>query len=81
MGQRGDRFRLRAIKQKEARASNGPRKAAARARRERFLLAELKQAQPPYTKVLRHWLAKNLGKPEAAISPEDVQKFLATAES
>lgn len=81
MGQRGDRFRLRAVKQKEARAINGPRKAAERARREQFLLAELKKAQPPYTKVLRNWLANQLGKPEAAISPEDVKKLLAAAKS
>ncbi|HMP01016.1 MAG TPA: hypothetical protein PKD86_13700 [Gemmatales bacterium] len=79
MGQRGDRFRLRAVKQKEARATNGPRKAAERARREQRLLAELKACQPPYTKVLRSWLSAKLAKPEAKITPEDVKAVLAGA--
>lgn len=80
MGKRGDRFRLRKVKQKEARAANGPRKEAARQRREQFMLAELKRTQPPYTKVLRNWLANRLDKPEAAITAEDVQRVLATAD-
>lgn len=80
MGKRGDRFRLRKVKQKEARAANGPRKEAARQRREQFMLAELKKTQPPYTKVLRNWLANRLNKPEAAITSDDVQRLLASAD-
>jgi len=77
MGQRGDRFRLRAVKQKEARASNGPRKAAERARREKRLMTALSNAKPPYSRILRSWLAKKIGKPEKHITPDDVKGVLA----
>ena len=77
MGKRGDRFRLRAVKQKEARATNGPRKAAERLRREKRLMAVLNAAKPPYSKIIRNWLSKILGKPEMHITPEDVKGVLA----
>jgi hypothetical protein len=77
MGKRGDRFRLRAVKQKESRATNGPRKAAERVRREARLMTTLSEAKPPYTRVLRSWLSQKLGKPEKYITPEDVKGVLA----
>jgi hypothetical protein len=76
MGQRGDRFRLRAVKQKESRALNGPRKAAERVRREQRLMESLRNAKPPYSRILRSWLAGKLDKPEKYITPEDVQGVL-----
>jgi hypothetical protein len=78
MGQRGDRFRLRAVKQKEARATNGPRKTAERARREKRLMAMLNAAKPPYSRIIRHWLSEKLGKPEVHITADDVKKVLAS---
>jgi hypothetical protein len=76
MGKRGDRFRLRAVKQKEARAINGPRKASERLRREKRLMAVLNTAKPPYSKIIRNWLSGLLGKPEMHITPEDVKSVL-----
>lgn len=77
MGKRGDRFRLRAVKQKESKALNGPRKASERLRREKRLMAVLNGAKPPYSKVIRNWLSNILGKPEMHITPEDVKSVLA----
>lgn len=77
MGKRGDRFRLRAVKQKEAKAVNGPRKAAERLRREKRLMTVLNSSKPPYPKIIRNWLANLLGKPEMHITPEDVKSVLA----
>ena len=77
MGKRGDRFRLRAVKQKESKATNGPRKAAERLRREKRLMTVLNAAKPPYSKIIRCWLSGILGKPEMHITPEDVQSVLA----
>jgi hypothetical protein len=77
MGQRGDRFRLRAVKQQESRAQNGPRKAAERVRRERRMMTILNSAKPPYGRVVRSWLAKKLGKPEMHITPDDIKTILA----
>jgi hypothetical protein len=65
------------VKQKEARATNGPRKAAERERREKRLLTALSTATPPYSRILRSWLAKKLDKPERYITPDDVQGVLA----
>lgn len=79
MGQRGDRRRLTALKQKESRALNGPLKAAERARREKRMLALLEKAQPPYGKLLRNWLAVQVGKPEAKLTEEDAKKVLAAS--
>ena len=77
MGKRGDRFRLRAVKQKEAKAINGPRKAAERIRREKRMMTILNAAKPPYSKVVRNWLSKLLGKPEMHITAADVKTVLA----
>lgn len=77
MGKRGDRFRLRAVKQKEARATNGPRKTAERLRREKRLMTLLNSSKPPYPKIIRNWLSNILGKPEIHITPADVKGVLA----
>ena len=77
MGKRGDRFRLRSVKQKEARAVNGPRKAAERLRREKRLMTILNTAKPPYSKIIRNWLSNLLGKPEMHITAADVKGVLA----
>ena len=77
MGKRGDRFRLRTVKQKEARATNGPRKAAERLRREKRLMTILNTAKPPYSKIIRNWLSNLLGKPEMHITADDVKGVLA----
>lgn len=77
MGKRGDRFRLRAVRQKEARAMNGPRKASERARREKRLMALLNSSKPPYPKIIRNWLSNVLGKPEIHITADDVKGVLA----
>ncbi len=77
MGKRGDRFRLRAVKQKESKAVNGPRKAAERIRREKRLMTMLNASKPPYPKIIRNWLSNVLGKPEMYITPEDVKQVLA----
>jgi hypothetical protein len=77
MGKRGDRFRLRAVKQKEARATNGPRKAAERARRETRMFNLLSSAKPPYSRLMRNWLADKLSKPEVHITADDVKQLLA----
>ena len=76
MGKRGDRFRLRAVKQKEARAINGPRKASERLRREKRLMTVLSKAKPPYPKIVRNWLANLLGKPEIHITADDVKAVM-----
>ncbi len=77
MGKRGDRFRLRAVKQKESKAFNGPRKAAERIRREKRLMTMLNASKPPYPKIIRNWLSNVLGKPEMHITPEDVKQVQA----
>ncbi|HMO36421.1 MAG TPA: hypothetical protein PKA06_10290 [Gemmatales bacterium] len=77
MGKRGDRFKLRAVKQKESKAFNGPRKAAERVRREKRLMSVLQASKPPYPKIVRNWLANVLGKPEVHITAEDVKSVLA----
>jgi hypothetical protein len=77
MGKRGDRFRLRAVKQKESRALNGPRKAAERKRREARLMNLLGSSKPPYSRIVRSWLSTKLGKPEMHITPDDVKQVLA----
>ena len=77
MGKRGDRYRLRAVKQKEARATNGPRKASERLRREKRLMTVRNAAKPPYSKIIRNWLSKILGKPEMHITADDVKGVLA----
>lgn len=77
MGKRGDRFRLRAVKQKEARAINGPRKAAERLRREKRLMTLLNNSKPPYPKIVRNWLADILGKPEIHITADDIKNVKA----
>jgi hypothetical protein len=81
MGQRGDRFRLRAVKQKESKARNGPKKAAERVRREARMLAALKTAKPPYGKVLRNWLAVQLGKPECKVTADDALRLLRSSQA
>ena len=78
MGKRGDRFKLRAVKQKESKAVNGPRKAAERIRREKRMMTILNSAKPPYSKIIRNWLANVLGKPEMHITAEDVKSVLAS---
>jgi hypothetical protein len=65
------------VKQKEARATNGPRKAAERQRREKRMLDTLRNAKPPYSRILRSWLAAKLEKPEKHITPADVKGVLA----
>lgn len=77
MGKRGDRARLRVVKQKEARAINGPRKTAERLRREKRMMTALNKAKPPYSKIMRNWLSNLLGKPEMHITAEDVKGVLA----
>ena len=77
MGKRGDRFKLRAVKQKESKAINGPRKAAERIRREKRLIAMLNASQPPYPKIIRNWLSNEIGKPEIHITADDVKTLLA----
>lgn len=79
MGDRGDRFKLRALKQKESKSINGPKKAAERVRREKRMIAALKAAKPPYGKLLRSWLAVKLNKPEAELTADDAQKVLKAA--
>jgi hypothetical protein len=81
MGKRRDRFDLRALKQKESRSLNGPRKAEERERRRQRMLAELRAGSPPYPRVVRGWLAAELGKPEATVTKDDVKKLLADAKS
>lgn len=77
MGQRGDRFKLRAVKQKESKALNGPRKAAERVRREKRMMTMLNASKPPYPKIIRNWLSNLLEKPEMHITADDVKKVLA----
>jgi hypothetical protein len=77
MGKRGDRFRLRAVKQKEAKATNGPRKAAERIRREKRMMTILNASKPPYPKIVRNWLSNYLGKPEKYITDADIKAVLA----
>lgn len=79
MGDRGDRRRLTALKQKESKSINGPKKAAERVRREKRMMALLKTAKPPYGKLLRNWLAVRTGKPEAQITADDAAKLLKAA--
>jgi hypothetical protein len=76
MGKRRDRFDQRAVDQKLARAENGPVKAAERARRDKRMRAALQASSKPYPKVVRNWLAVQLGKKEYQITDADVQKVL-----
>jgi hypothetical protein len=76
MGKRGDRRRLRQVEMKESKAINGPRKHAERARRRQRLLQMLQQSKTANTRLLRNFVAVELGKPEAAIKAEDVTRLL-----
>jgi hypothetical protein len=77
MGKRRDRFDQRQADQATARSKNAPKKVAERARRQARLRAALQRSQPPYSRVLRNWLAVQLGKRESQITAADVQKLLA----
>jgi hypothetical protein len=79
MGKRGDRRRLRQVEMKESKAINGPRKYAERARRRTKLLGMLQANKGANTRVLRNFVAVELGKPEAEIKPDDVTKLLSVA--
>jgi hypothetical protein len=79
MGKRGDRRRLRQVEMKESKALNGPRKHAERARRRTKLLGMLQQAKAADTRVLRNFVAVELGKPEAAVTSADVTQLLSVA--
>jgi hypothetical protein len=77
MGKRRDRFDRRAVDQALARSANGPRKAAERQRRAARMQTALKAGRwPDYTRAVRNWVAVQLGKPEARITPDDVKRLL-----
>ena len=79
MGKRGDRRRLRQVEMKESKALNGPRKYAERARRRTRLLGMLQQSQAADTRLLRNFVATELGKTEAEITAADVTQLLSLA--
>lgn len=79
MGKRRDNYDQRQADMAFSRSVNGPRKAAERSRRDARIRALLKSSKPPYPRVVRNWLAVQLGKKEAQITPADVQKLLQPA--
>lgn len=81
MGKRHKRIELRKVEQAESRSRNGPRKAAERRRREARMLALLRVHKPPYIPAINSWLSAKLRKPVARITPEDVQKLLASVKT
>jgi hypothetical protein len=81
MGKRRDRYDQRQADMALSRSINGPRKVAERRRRDARIRALLKSAKPPYPRVVRNWLAAQLGKKEAQVTPADVQKLLAPAKN
>jgi hypothetical protein len=76
MGKRRDEYDQRQADMAFSRSVNGPRKAAERKRRDARMRSLLKTGQPPYSRLLRNWLAVQLGKKEGQITPADVQKLL-----
>jgi hypothetical protein len=79
MGKRRDRYDQRQADMAKSRSINGPRKAAERGRRDARMRALLRSGQPPYPRIVRNWLAVQLGKRESQITPQDVQKLLKVA--
>jgi hypothetical protein len=79
MGKRRDRFDQRKVDQAVSRSKNGPRKAAERARRDARMRAALKAGKRPYTRIVRNWLAVQLGKKESQITEADIAKVLQEA--
>jgi len=78
MGKRRDLRNQRQADMAKSRSENGPRKAAERGRRDARMRAMLKSGEPPYPRIVRNWLAVQLGKRESQITPADVKKLLQT---
>ncbi len=76
MGRRRDRLDQRQVDQALARSVNGPLKVKERARRNARMLEVLKSGKRPYPRVVRTWLAAQLGKKERQITDEDVRRLL-----
>jgi hypothetical protein len=77
MGKRRDRMDQRQVDQALAKSVNGPRKVGERERRRKRMVEALRAGKWPYTRVIRNWLAVQLGKSEAKITTDDVQTFTA----
>lgn len=45
------------------------------------MMALLRVHKPPYIPAINSWLSAKLGKPVAKITPQDVEKLLATVKS
>jgi hypothetical protein len=71
MGKRRDRFIRRQVDQALSKSTNGPRKVAERARRERRIHAAIQAGTFPYTKVIRNWVAVQLGKGASDVTEAD----------
>jgi hypothetical protein len=76
MGKRRDRFDRRQVDQALSRSVNGPLKVKERARRRARMIESLKKGSMPYTRPVRSWLCRELGKKERQITPADVQKLI-----
>jgi len=71
MGKRRDRFIQRQVDQALSKSLNGPRKADERQRREKRMHAALEAGKFPYTRVIRNWVAVQLGKGAADLTEAD----------
>ncbi len=76
MGKRRDRFDQRQADQKASKSRNAPRKVKERERRSARMKAILRAGQPPYPRLVRTWLAAQLGKQERQITQADVDQLL-----
>ena len=78
MGARRIRRDQRRVDQAESRLNNGILKEKERARRDKRMKSLIKSGKPPYTPVVRSWLAAKLDKPATRVTQEDVDKLLKT---
>lgn len=78
MGVRRTRLDLRQYDQQVSRRVNGLLKRKERARRDTRLRALLVKGSLPYTPTIMAWLSHAIEVPSNQITPEDVQKFLAS---
>lgn len=61
-----------------SRAVNGALKRKERANRDKRMVALVKKGKLPYIPSVMSWLSVKLDKPSTQITPEDVQKLVAT---
>jgi hypothetical protein len=76
MGARRIRKNQIQVDQARSRLVNGMRKVKERERRAKRIRELIKASKPPYTPVVRSWLAEQTGKPARLITEDDVKAVM-----